>query len=42
MVAALMAFFNGMVLDAIIKKEKREYEFRLQLLESMRRRQGKD
>lgn len=41
MVAALMAFFNGMVLDAIIKKEKREYEFRLQLLEGMRRRQNK-
>lgn len=33
MVAALMSFFNGMVLDSIIKKEKREFEFRLQLLE---------
>ncbi len=31
--AALMSFFNGMVLDTIIKKEKREFEFRLQLLE---------
>lgn len=33
MMAALMSFFNGMVLDTIIKKEKREFEFRLQLLE---------
>ena len=33
MMAALMAFFNGMVLDTIIKKEKREFEFRLQMLE---------
>lgn len=31
--AAFMSFFNGMVLDTIIKKEKREFEFRLQLLE---------
>lgn len=33
MMAALMAFFNGMVLDEIIKIEKREFEFRLQVLE---------
>lgn len=33
MMAALMSFFNGMVLDTLIKKEKREFEFRLQILE---------
>lgn len=33
MMAALIAFFNGMVLDTIIKKERREFEFRLQMLE---------
>lgn len=32
MMAALMSFFNGMVLDTLIKKEKREFEFRLQIL----------
>ncbi len=31
-IAALLSFFSGMILDAIIQKEKREYEFRLQLL----------
>ncbi|MGL6200469.1 MAG: glycosyltransferase family 2 protein [Lachnospiraceae bacterium] len=31
--AALMLFFNGMVLDTIVNKEKREFEFRLQVLE---------
>ena len=31
--AALMSFFNGMILDTLMKKEKREFEFRLQLLE---------
>lgn len=33
MVAAMMSFFTGMILDNIIKKEKREFEFRLQLAE---------
>lgn len=33
MMAALMSFFNGMILDSIIKVEKREFEFRLQMLE---------
>lgn len=32
-IAALIAFFGGMLLDSIIQKEKREFEFRLQLLE---------
>lgn len=36
MLAALVAFFSGMILDAIMKKEKREFEFRLQLLERKR------
>ncbi len=30
--AALLSFFNGMVLDSIRQKEKREFEFRLSLL----------
>lgn len=34
MIAALMSFSNGMILDTIIKKEKREFEFRLQSLEN--------
>lgn len=33
MVAALLSFFTGMILDNIIRKEKREFEFRLQLTE---------
>lgn len=33
LIAALLSFFSGMILDAIVQKEKREYEFRLQLLE---------
>lgn len=37
MMAALMSFFNGLVLDTIVKKEKREFEFRLQILERMSR-----
>ena len=36
MVAALMSFFNGMVLDNLNKKEKREFEFRLQMVERWR------
>lgn len=31
--AALISFFTGLILDSIIKKEKREFEFRLQLLQ---------
>ena len=31
-VAAILSFFNGMVLDAIMQKERREFEFRLMLL----------
>ena len=34
--AALISFFNGMVLDAIRMKERREFEFRLMLIETMR------
>ncbi len=33
--AALLSFFNGMVLDSIKQKEKREFEFRLSLLETI-------
>lgn len=36
-VAALLAFFNGMVLDSIVQKERREFEFRLSLLNMQRR-----
>ena len=31
-IAAILSFFNGMVLDAIMQKERREFEFRLMLL----------
>lgn len=34
--AALLSFFNGMVLDSIRQKEKREFEFRLSLLGILR------
>lgn len=30
--AAIISFFSGMILDTIIQKEKREFEFRLQQL----------
>ncbi len=31
--AALLSFFSGMILDAIMQKEKREFEFRRQLIQ---------
>jgi len=34
--AAILAVFNGMVLDAIRMKERREFEFRLSLLSILR------
>ena len=37
-IAAILSFFNGMVLDAIMQKERREFEFRLMLLNLL----GKD
>ena len=36
--AALLSFFNGMVLDAITQKERREFEFRLMQVHDMERR----
>lgn len=36
LIVALLAFFSGMILDAIVQKEKREYEFRLQILEKQK------
>ncbi len=30
--AAIVSFFSGMILDSIVQKEKREFEFRLQVL----------
>ena len=33
--AAIFSFFSGMILDAIMNKEKREFEFRLNLIEIM-------
>ena len=36
--AALLSFFNGMVLDSIRQKEKREFEFRLSLLSILQNR----
>ena len=37
LIAAILAFFSGMILDAIVHKEKREYEFRLQVLEELKK-----
>lgn len=34
-VSAIISFFNGMVLDAITQKERREFEFRLMLVHDM-------
>lgn len=40
-IAAILSFFNGMVLDSIRQKERREFEFRLmQVMEWQRQRQG--
>lgn len=36
-IAALLSFFNGMVLDAIKQKERREFEFRLILTNAIRK-----
>ena len=36
--AAILAVFNGMVLDAIRMKERREFEFRLSLLNTLKSR----
>lgn len=36
-IAALLSFFNGMVLDAIRQKERREFEFRLMLVNMMKK-----
>ncbi len=38
--AAVLSLFNGMVLDAIMQKERREFEFRLMLVHDMERRSG--
>ena len=38
-IAAILSFFNGMVLDAIMQQERREYEFRLMLVHDMERRE---
>ena len=36
--ASLLSFFTGMVLQNLIEKEKREFEFRLQLIEKKERK----
>ena len=36
--AALLSLFNGMVLDAIMQQERREFEFRLMLVHDMEKR----
>lgn len=40
-VAALLFFFSGLLLDAISSKERREFEFRLQVLEILDKAQRK-
>ncbi|MBE6903311.1 MAG: glycosyltransferase [Ruminococcaceae bacterium] len=39
--AAILSFFSGMILDAIIQKEKREFEFRRQLLNGKKEAENK-
>ncbi len=39
--SALLAFFNGMILDSIIQKERREFEFRLIQVRKMVEKNGK-
>lgn len=40
--AAILAVFNGMELDAIMQKERREFEFKLILAEKMRKQDMKE
>lgn len=37
-ISALLSFFTGTVLQNLIEKEKREFEFRLQLIEQKEKR----
>lgn len=39
-IAAVLSFFNGMVLDAIRMKERREFEFRLMMISEWERHKG--
>ena len=32
MLAAILSVYSGLILDAVLQKEKREFEFRLQLI----------
>ena len=34
--SALISYFSGIILSEIMEKEKREYEFRLQLIEKFK------
>lgn len=38
----ILFFFNGMILDSIKEKERREFEFRLNLLDVIQKGNGKD
>lgn len=40
--AAILAIFNGMVLDAIMQKERREFEFKLMIAGQMARRTAEE
>ena len=37
---AILSFFAGMILSTIVEKERQEYEFRLQVMDSERKRQS--
>ena len=39
---AILSFFAGMILSTIVEKERQEYEFRLQVMDSERKRQSED
>ena len=36
--SALISFFSGLILSEIVEKERREYEFRLQMIEMSKKR----
>ncbi|KRL06015.1 glycosyltransferase family 2 protein [Liquorilactobacillus oeni] len=41
-ISAIISYYTGLVLDAVLQKERREFEFRLVLLKTQRRQVKKD
>lgn len=40
--AAIISFFSGLLLTSIVEKERQEYEFRLQIIDMMRKGEGRN